>query len=123
MRSYFATHQWLRELKRSGRSRIVAVYFRIPDSEIVEVGHYGQAHTAMTAAEAVALVASIADPLGYEVVVRRRIESGEVTRIREVSQVVGWRYFPGARGRAPCPCDYCSAGTYGGAAIRRRSQA
>ena len=121
-RSYFATHQWLRELKRAGHSRIVAVYFKIPDTEIVEVGHYGRAHTAMTAAEAVALVSGIPDPLGFEVVVPRRIESGEVTRIREISQVVGWRYWPGAHGRAPCPCDFCSAGTYGAAKIRRRSQ-
>ena len=65
MRSFFATHQWLRELKRSGHSRIVAVYFRIPDAEVVEVGHYGRAHAAMTAAEAIAFVSGMDDPLGY----------------------------------------------------------
>jgi len=35
---YFASHQWLRELKRRGVRTFIGVYFRIPDEEIVLVG-------------------------------------------------------------------------------------
>jgi hypothetical protein len=41
-------------MKRRGQAAIVGVYFRIPDEEVVWVGHYNQAHRRMTAAEAVA---------------------------------------------------------------------
>src|SRR5579871_465899 len=53
-RSFFISHQWLRELKRRGQGAIAGVYFRIPDDESVWVGHYGQAHREMTAAGAAA---------------------------------------------------------------------
>ena len=45
MQSYFATHQWLRELKRFGGRTIIGIYFRIPDDEVVLVprSEYGAA--------------------------------------------------------------------------------
>lgn len=118
---FFASHQWLRELRRRGQRTFVAIDFRIPDDEPVLVGHYGRPHAQMTAAEAAGLILSCPDPLGYEVVLQRPVEAREITRIRPVPQVIGWRYFPGAHGRRPCPCPVClRPGEYKAADLRRR---
>ena len=53
------SHQWLRELRRAGGGTIVAVYFRIPDDEPVEIGHYDQGRLPMTAAQAVAVMLGV----------------------------------------------------------------
>jgi hypothetical protein len=106
-RNYVLSHQWLRELKRSGQRTFVAVHFRLPDDEPVEVGHYGRPHLAMTAAEAAALVMKAPDAEGYEVRIPRAVSAREIHAIRAVRQVLGWRYFPGAHGKPPCPCPVC----------------
>jgi hypothetical protein len=105
--SYFVSHQWVRELKRRGMRTVVAVYFRVPDREPVVVGHYNAQHTAMSAARAARVIAKAADPRGYEVLLPRRIAAGEIHAIRPVSQLVGWRYYPGSHGRAVCGCPAC----------------
>lgn len=108
---YFASHQWLRELKRRGVRTFVGVYFRVPDAEPVLVGHYRHAHAEMTAAEAARLILDAADPRGYEVLVPRRVEAAEVQAVRAVNRVVGWRYYPEAKGRKPfCSCRSCNRG-------------
>lgn len=144
-RNFQISHQWLRELRRSGGGTIVGVYFRIPDDELVEVGHYDSLHREMRAAEAVALMlaaerhdpaaARAADagsravrrghalptsPEGFEVVVRRAIAPAEILRVKALPQVVGWRHRPGAHGTRPCACLCCERGTYG---IRRLERA
>ena len=53
-RSFYVSHQWLRELKRRNQGPIARIYFRIADEQLVWVGHYGQAHRLVTAAEAIA---------------------------------------------------------------------
>ena len=119
--NYFATHQWLRELKRRGHRVIVAVQFRIPDDEMVTVGHYGSEHRSMSATEAISVVTDAEDPRGYEVLIGRKVEPSEIHQIRHIRQVVGWRYWPDAHGHPPCPCPVCLApGQYGVAKIRRR---
>src|SRR4051794_15800290 len=55
-RNFQVSHQWLRELRRQGGGTIVAVYFRIPDDQPVEIGHYDRGHIPMTASEAVAVM-------------------------------------------------------------------
>ncbi|WP_370949931.1 hypothetical protein AB5J62_20650 [Amycolatopsis sp. cg5] len=122
LRSYSLTHQWLRELRRwSGQREYVAIDFRVPDEEMVAVGHYGRARREVTAAAAVELVRELADPLGFEVVVPRAVSRREVHRIRHVKQVCGWRYAPGQHGVRPCPCPVClPIGAYGSASIRAR---
>jgi hypothetical protein len=70
-RNFYVSHQWLRDLKRGGQRTICGVYFRIPDAEPVWVGHYGQAHRDLSAAEAVALVVAAENPEGYEVIIPR----------------------------------------------------
>jgi hypothetical protein len=144
-RNFQISHQWLRELRRSGGGTIVGVYFRIPDDELVEVGHYHLPHREMRAAEAVALMleaerndpaaaraadrasravqrgrALPASPEGYEIRIARRIEPAEILRIKALPQRVGWRYRPGANGAAPTACLWAERGAWG---IRRLERA
>src|SRR5215218_3623640 len=105
--NFYVSHQWLRELRREDPGTIVGVYFRVPDHEPVEVGHYNSHHVAMTAAEAAALLHQAAErdpaaerardkaskavqrgrllpssPEGYQVVIPRKIEPGEIIRVK-----------------------------------------
>jgi hypothetical protein len=137
-RNFSISHQWVRELRRGGGGTIVGIYFRIPDDERVEVGHFDSSHVSMSAAEGVArmLSAETNDPVaaraldakskavkagralppspeGFEVVIGRSIRPSEIVRIKAVPQVVGWRYRPGANGTAPCVCICCERGAYG----------
>ena len=38
-RHFYVSHQWLRELKRRNQGPIGAIYFRIPDEDVVWMGH------------------------------------------------------------------------------------
>ena len=111
--SYFASHQWLRELRRHGTRAFVAIDFRVPSSEPVWAGHYGHQHLATTVGRAARTILQLPDPRGWELILPRAVDAREIVNVREVSQVVGWRYFPGAHGTRPCPCDYCSRGLFG----------
>jgi hypothetical protein len=95
------TFQWLRELKRSGHRSACGVQFRIDDTEAVFVGYYSELPKPMTAAQSVALFLQTEDPRGLQVVVPRTIGAHEITRIRGIPQVVGWRFYPAAKGRPP----------------------
>jgi hypothetical protein len=112
-RNFYVSHQWLRELKRRNAGPVAGVYFRIPDEEVVWVGHYGQAHRMMKAAEAVAMFLTGENREGYEVIIPRRVGASEIHRTRRLPQVVGWRYHPGSHGKKPCGCDFCQRGQYG----------
>jgi hypothetical protein len=111
-RSFYVSHQWLRELKRRAGTTIAVVYFRVPDEETVWVGHYNQAHQPMTAAQAGALMTATEEREGYEVIIPRRIKPAEIHRIRNLPRVTGWRYYPGAHGKRPCGCPFCQRGSY-----------
>jgi hypothetical protein len=122
-RNFYVSHQWLRELKRQNQAVIIGVYFRIPDDEQVWVGHYGQAHRWMSAAEAVCEFMHAEDAYGWEVIIPRPIEAKELHRTRELKQVIGWRYSPQAKGKPPsCTCRFCIRGDYGANRLRVRSQ-
>src|SRR4249920_112167 len=79
-RSFYQSHQWLRELKRRGQGPIGAVYFRIADSQVLWVGHYNGAHRFMTAAAAISFFCSGSTREGFEVIIPRRIEAKEIHR-------------------------------------------
>jgi hypothetical protein len=136
--NFHVSHQWLRELRRDGGGTIVGIYFRIPDGETVEVGHYDSVHREMSAAEAAALILEAAgrdpaaaratdgsskavqrkqalpsSPEGFEVVIPRRIAPSEILRVKALPQVLGWRHRPGAHGTPPCVCMCCERGRYG----------
>jgi hypothetical protein len=120
-RNFYISHQWLRELMRRGCGSMVGVYFRIPDDEVVWVGHYGQSHRPMTAAEAAAEFTNAENREGWEVVIPRRIDAKEFHRVRSLPQVIGWRYFPGAKGKPPrCTCKFCTRGDYRAVRLRER---
>lgn len=106
--NFVHTHQWVRELKRwHGSATMIAVDIVLPDDEPVLVGHFGRGHRDCRAAEAVALIGSLADPAGYQVAVSRPLLASEIRRIRAIPQGVGWRYYPGAHGNSPCGCPIC----------------
>lgn len=105
--NYFASHQWLRELKRRGVRSMIGVYFRLPDREPVVVGHHKRAHLPMTCARAAALVMGLADARGYEIFLPRKVEPDEIHAFRSVPQIVGWRYFPDAHGKRVCGRPVC----------------
>jgi hypothetical protein len=122
-RNFYISHQWLRELKRGGDRTFIGVYFRIPDDTPVWLGHYGQEHQLMTAAEAVAAFLSSEDRQGWQVVIPQPVEPKQIHRIRELPQVVGWRVSPTSKGRFPCGCDYCVKGQIGAKKMRERYEA
>lgn len=117
-RNFYVSHQWLRELKRRGQNVIVGVYFRVPDEEMVWVGHYNRSHQQMTAAEVAALITESENGEGYEVIIPRSIEKDEIHRVRKLPQVIGWRYYPNAHGKRPCGCPFCQRGNYGARRLR-----
>ncbi len=120
-RRFHASHQWLRELKRSGARSISAVYFRVPDEEPVWFGRFGREHAGLTASEAAGRFEVLDAPEGYEILLPRRVEPREIVRARELPQVIGWRYYPGAHGARPCGCPGClGKGEIRSRAIRER---
>jgi len=93
------TFQWARELRAGGARSMVAVFFEVQDSESVLIGHYGAQHTRTTAVAAHAIFLSSAGMEGQEVLVPRRIEAAEIRAIKAAPRLMGWRYYPKAKGR------------------------
>jgi len=120
---FYYSHQWLRELRRRGVRTIVAVYFRIPDDEPVIAGGYNQAHKKTTASQAVGsfMKAPAEQRLGWEVILPRSVRMTEITRVQALSQITGWRFYPGAKGHRPCWCEFCSRGLINSRRNRVRS--
>lgn len=118
--NYYASHQWLRELKRR-QPTIVAIDFRLPSQETVLVGHFSAPHAEVSISEAAKIILSAEDPLGYEILLPRSVRKEEIHKVRSVSQVIGWRYAPGAKGQKPfCTCKFCISGDFGANKLRQR---
>ncbi|MFT3948560.1 MAG: hypothetical protein QM763_16475 [Agriterribacter sp.] len=79
---FYITHQWLRELKRNGVKTYIGVYFRLPSSQMVFAGKYNQEHKHITLGQAVKEIMGVADPLGYELIIDRKIEFRCAWRLR-----------------------------------------
>lgn len=107
---FTTTHQWSRELKRSGIRTLICVQFRMLDREPVLVGTYNREKLEMTAAEALGTILNHSDPMGLEVVIPRSIARREIMRTYLAPRITGWRYYPAAKGRAPCHCKWCNRG-------------
>lgn len=106
--NFYVSHQWLRELKRSGQRTIVGIYVRIPDDEPVWIGHYHKNHRSLTAAEAAGLIREMgARAEGYELILPRKVEKSEIHKVRHLPQILGWRYEPGAHAKRYCGCIVC----------------
>jgi len=113
------SHQWVRELARRGWKSAVGVYFRVPDGEPVWAGVYNEAKATVSASEA---AAALRDRRyrGYEVIIPRAIKPREIHAIRNLP-LVGWRYFPEAKGRPPaCLCRFCLRGDIKSRRLRDR---
>lgn len=118
---FFSTHQWARELVSRAPGRRVAVDVKLPNDELVLFGRYNGEKMELTAAAAVGALMELASPLGYEVILTRKIQASEVVGTRSIP-FVGWRHYPGAHGHQPCPNPCCNGGEYKSADIRRRLQ-
>jgi hypothetical protein len=92
--NFQATFQWLRELKRAGYRTAVGVQFRIPDRQEVFFGKFNKPHLRLSAAEAIGLYMKSPDQRGLEVLVPRRVTAREILRVRNIPQLIGWRFFP-----------------------------
>ncbi len=109
--NFSISHQWARELKNGGARSMIYVQFKIPDHEKVWIGKYKEKHLEMTAAEATGVFLAHSGPVGFEVVIERKITPKEITRIYAAPRITGWRYSPEAKGKKPfCHCKYCHRG-------------
>lgn len=63
--NFLVSHQWLRELKRTGVKNIVGVYFRLNSAEKVWAAPYNKVHKEITIGTAIKHLMQLADPLGY----------------------------------------------------------
>jgi hypothetical protein len=91
-RSFYVSHQWLGELKERGHLSVAGLYFRVPGSEPVWVGHYLRSHGQTTAAQASELFIAEHRPEGFEVIIPRAIRAEEIYRIHHLAQVRAWRF-------------------------------
>lgn len=120
LQNFYVNHQWLRELKRNGAKTYVGIYFRIASGELVYAGRYNQPHRHITLGEAIKEIMELEDPLGYELIIDKKIEPKEITSIKHLPQNIGWRYKPGSKGTKPCPCGFCLKGTIKGKRTQKR---
>lgn len=104
---FYASHQWVRELRRFTPGSLRAVYFRLAGDTPVIFGHYGGPHTDGTADGAVGGLMKAEDKLGWEAIVLAPVPASAITSVRPLRQVTGWRFYPGAKGRKPCGCPGC----------------
>jgi hypothetical protein len=106
--SFYISHQWLRELKRRGVRSYVGVYFKLDSKTMVYAGKYHEEHRHITLGEAIKEIRSVEDPLGYELLIDRKIEAKEIESIRRLPQNMGWRYFPASHEKGiGCTCSVC----------------
>ncbi|MEM6957160.1 MAG: HEAT repeat domain-containing protein [Myxococcota bacterium] len=105
LQDFSTTYQWVRELRRWRRTRLVAVTFRVPDDEPVLVGPYSQPKQRLPATQAVASLAC--DPWGNEIVVMRAVSAKAIVHVRAVRQDVGWEESPNPKHRSACVCPAC----------------
>lgn len=118
--NFYLSHQWLRELKRSGVKTFVGVYFKMDSKTKVFAGRYNQDHRHIELGEAIKEIQTIEDPLGYEIIIDRKIEAKEIDKIKSLPQNIGWRYKPRANGLKPCGCDYCIKSSIKGNRVRQK---
>jgi hypothetical protein len=106
--NFYISHQWLRELKRNGARTFIGIYFKLDTKVLVYAGKYNEPHRQMELGVAIKEIMTLEDPLGYELIVDRKIEPKEIDKIRLLPPKIGWRYFPHSHLRRPtCACPVC----------------
>jgi len=116
--NFVVSHQWMRELRRGRGQNLLAARIRIDDGEMVLLGKYNGEHMEVRAADAIGIVREHVDPLGLEVILPRSVKPKEIEALYRPPKVTGWRFYPAARGRRPCTCDYCQKGEPFGRRLR-----
>ena len=108
LQNFYVSHQWLRELKRCGAKTYIGIYFKYSSKDLVYAGKFNQKHRYIPLGKAIKEIMSMDDPLGYELIIERKIKATEIGKIRILPQTIGWRYFPSSNGKKPtCVCPYC----------------
>ncbi len=103
--NYWITHQWLREMRRFTQSQILGVYFTVPDEERILAGHYSeQPHSVLASNAQNALRLR---PEGFQVIIPHSIANNQISRIKNLPQVTGWKFHPAAKGERICFCPAC----------------
>jgi hypothetical protein len=118
---FYATHQWVREIRQyySGNN-IVAVYFKIPDDEIIFCGKYNEKRVKAKSTEAHKIFISLEDKMGFQAIIPRKVKRNEITRIKNIPQITGWRYFPKSHEKKRCLCpDFLTKGSYNSNNIKK----
>lgn len=105
--SFTISHQWARELKRSGIKNFIAIDFRVSSDELVWFGKFHEQHKQISLSKAISTFMNEEDKLGYEFFIERSITAKEILKVRKISKPIGWRYEPKAHGKEPCPCPMC----------------
>jgi hypothetical protein len=106
--NFYVSHQWLRELKRNGARTFIGIYFRLDSKTLIYAGKYNEPHRQIELGVAIKEIMTLEDPLGYELIVDRKIEPKEIDKIRLLPPKIGWRYFPHSHHRKPtCACPVC----------------
>ena len=118
---FYATHQWVRELKQyNSGNEILAVYFRIPDNEIIFCGKYNEKIVKINAAEAHNKLMNLEDKMGFQAIIDRKIYQNEITKIKNIPQIIGWRHFPKSHERKRCLCPAClTKGSYNSIKVKK----
>jgi hypothetical protein len=118
---FYATHQWVREIKQyNSGNEIIAIYFKIPDEEIVFCGKYNEKMEKVKATEAHKIFTNLEDKMGFQTIAIRKILKNEITRINNIPQIIGWRHFPKSHERKRCLCPACLAtGSYNSKKIKK----
>jgi hypothetical protein len=105
---FYASHQWLREIKHQKKSNnIIAVYFKIPDDEIVYCGKYSEEGKYVKSNIACKMFIDLDDRFGFQVIIPRKVLKNEVHKSKSFPQIIGWRYFPKSNGKKLCVCPAC----------------
>ena len=88
--------------------------------KVIYAGKYGKQHKHITLGEAIKEIMETSDPLGYELIVDRKIEPKEIAKIKHLPQTLGWQYMPDSHNKKPCSCEYCLKGTIKGKRTKKR---
>ncbi|MDR3157434.1 MAG: hypothetical protein LBU11_00150 [Zoogloeaceae bacterium] len=90
---------------------ILAVQFHVPSDQEVFIGQYNGDFMKVAASEALGIFEAHETGLGLEAVIPRPVARSEIRRAYTPNQVLGWRFYPTAKGKKPfCGCKFCNHG-------------
>ena len=47
---------------------------------------------------------NLEDKMGFQAIIDRKIYQNEITKIKNIPQIIGWRHFPKSHERKRCLC-------------------